>query len=93
MLNLRKAARGRPCCLRVPGVCKDSPEHSTVVLCHLRRPGDGMGIKPPDTRAVLGCHACHDWLDRRLHPDPIPEAERAGIVASALDETRDRLAP
>ena len=62
--NLRRAARGRECTLRLPGICNGDPE--TVVLAHIRRGGvGGVGLKPPDACAVLACSACHDALDRR----------------------------
>lgn len=68
-MNLRKAARGRPCQLRIPGVCNRSPD--TTVLAHIRRGGvAGVGQKPPDIVAVWACSACHDQLDRRPHEVP-----------------------
>ena len=58
--KLRKAARGAPCFLRLPG-CSPGPDNETVVLCH--RKGGGMGMKQPDTEAVTGCYSCHQKLD------------------------------
>ncbi|ELN3596614.1 DUF1364 family protein, partial [Escherichia coli] len=47
MADLRKAARGRECQVRIPGVCNGNPE--TSVLAHIRLAGlCGTGIKPPD---------------------------------------------
>ncbi len=64
MRNLRKAAKGRECQLRLPGVCTGDTE--TTVLCHIRRGNvAGVGQKPPDLCAVVACSACHDVLDRR----------------------------
>lgn len=60
MPNLRKAARGAPCCLNLPG-CAPGPENETVVLAHRR--GGGMALKQPDTEAVLACYNCHTLLD------------------------------
>jgi hypothetical protein len=63
-MNLRKLARGMSCGLRLPGVCNHDPE--TTVLCHRRIYGvAGMGQKPPDTCAFIGCGACHDVYDGR----------------------------
>lgn len=59
--NLRKAARGRDCTVRLPGVCNRDP--ATVVLAHLS--GGGMGAKRHDLHAAICCSACHDEVDRR----------------------------
>jgi hypothetical protein len=46
-MNLRKAARGRQCQVRLAGVCNH--DESTVVLAHYRLAGlSGMGMKSPD---------------------------------------------
>ena len=67
MTDLRKAARGQPCLIRVPGVCNGNPE--TTVLCHVRMIGiSGYGLKAPDLIAALGCSSCHDFVDNRRHP-------------------------
>lgn len=45
MANLRKAARGRECTVRIPGYCNGNPE--TSVLAHYRLAGTcGTGCKP-----------------------------------------------
>ncbi|MDF7658341.1 DUF1364 domain-containing protein [Erwiniaceae bacterium L1_54_6] len=65
MKYLRKAARGRECQLRVPGVCNFNPE--TTVLAHYRLAGTcGTGIKPNDAQAAFACSACHDAVDGRI---------------------------
>jgi hypothetical protein len=64
MADLRKAARGRECQVRIPGVCNGNPE--TTVLTHIRIAGlCGTGIKPPDLIAAIACSSCHDEIDRR----------------------------
>ena len=60
MTNLRKAARGAPCFLWLPG-CSPGPDNETVVLCH--RKGAGIARKSDDDDAVLGCARCHAALD------------------------------
>ncbi|STJ45117.1 DLP12 prophage [Escherichia coli] len=66
MADLRKAARGRECQVRIPGVCNGNPE--TSVLAHIRLTGlCGTGTKPPDLIATIACSACHDEIDRRTH--------------------------
>jgi hypothetical protein len=68
MSRIRRSAQGKPCQLRVPGVCNG--DWSTTVHAHVRRAGvGGMGLKPPDLCGVRACHACHDWLDRRNQSD------------------------
>ena len=60
--NLRKAARGRDCMVRLENVCSHDPE--TVVLAHFRLAGiSGMGLKPPDAIASFCCAACHSYVD------------------------------
>ena len=66
MADLRKAARGRECQVRIPGVCNGNSE--TSVLAHIRLAGlCGTGIKPPDLIATIACSDCHDEIDRRTH--------------------------
>jgi hypothetical protein len=50
--KLTKAARGRDCQVRVPGVCNGNPE--TTVLAHYRLAGTSWS-----------CSACHDYVDGR----------------------------
>ncbi|NUU68448.1 DUF1364 domain-containing protein [Enterobacteriaceae bacterium BIT-l23] len=65
MANLRKAARGRECQIRIPGVCNGNPE--TSVLTHYRMSGTcGVGCKPDDTQGAIGCNCCHDAVDGRI---------------------------
>lgn len=63
--KLTKAARGRDCQIRVPGVCNGDPE--TTVLAHFRMSGTrcGTGLKPNDLQGAWACSACHDAVDGR----------------------------
>ena len=64
MANLRKAARGRKCTVRIPGYCNGNPE--TSVLAHYRLAGTcGTGYKPDDTQAAIACNGYHDVIDGR----------------------------
>lgn len=67
-MNLREAARGKPCQARIPEVCNGRNE--TVVLAHIGIPGiRGMGTKPCDLSALWCCSDCHDVIDgRAMHP-------------------------
>ena len=64
-----KAACGRDCQIRIPGVCNGNPE--TTVLAHLRLAGTrcGTGLKPHDLQAAWACSACHDAVDARRKTD------------------------
>ena len=77
MTDLCKAARGRECQVRIPGVCNGNDE--TSVLAHIRLAGlCGTGIKPPDLIATIACSACHDEIDRRTR---LVDAEYAHVCA------------
>lgn len=86
MADLRKAARGRECQVRIPGVCNGNPE--TSVLAHIRLAGlCCTGIKPPDLIATIACSACHDEIDRRTHISAEGQAYRdnvARIIKNAM---------
>jgi hypothetical protein len=59
---LRKAAAGRPCQVRLPGICNHDPE--TVVLAHFRIMGvSGMALKSPDFVGAHACSMCHHAVD------------------------------
>lgn len=64
MTAARKAAKGMPCMIRLPG-CDGGGE--TTVLCHYRLAGYcGTGIKPDDTAfGAWGCSHCHAVADGR----------------------------
>lgn len=62
-MNLRAAAKGKPCMIRLEGICNGNPE--TTVLCHFRLVGvSGMGMKSPDLIGAWGCSACHQVVDK-----------------------------
>lgn len=75
--KIRAFARGRDCTLRLPG-CNHDP--GTTVLAHLPCGHGGMGMKSPDTVAVLACSCCHDLIDGRRKP--------AGFVLEIRDVLR-----
>lgn len=63
--KLTRAARGRDCQVRIPGVCNGNPE--TTVLAHYRMAGTcGVGCKPNDLQGAWACSACHDVIDGRV---------------------------
>jgi hypothetical protein len=64
MKDLRTFARGKPCMVRLAGICNFNPE--TTVLAHIRRANvAGMGQKPSNLCALFACSACHDVIDGR----------------------------
>ena len=85
MKDLRKAAKGRDCQARFPGYC--AFDAATTVLCHVRRGGiAGVGQKPCDLAAFIGCHVCHDIADGRRKSE-IPDDELNGYILDAVCRT------
>lgn len=65
-MKLRKAAKGRPCMVRIPNVC--THDESTVVLAHFRMSGvSGMGMKANDLLGAWACYSCHAEIDGQTH--------------------------
>lgn len=63
-MNLRQYARGKPCQIRLVGIC--NRDDTTTVLCHVRLMGiTGTGLKADDVLGAWGCSACHEWTERR----------------------------
>lgn len=68
MTYLRRAAKDKPCMVRLPHICNG--DIRTTVLAHVRLAGiSGMGLKSPDLIGAWACSACHDAIDRRSHTD------------------------
>jgi hypothetical protein len=61
---MQKAAKGRPCTLRIPNVHRLDPENSTSVLCHAPFTGRS-GMRDKDWWAAIGCFKCHEYVDYR----------------------------
>ena len=62
-----KSARGKPCQIRIPGVCKVAPDNETTVSCHLN--GAGMATKYSSIHIAYGCDKCHNVVDGRVRTD------------------------
>lgn len=63
--HLLAMARGRPCLLRVRGVCNHDP--ATTVAAHSNwreHGGKGGARKADDCYSAWACSACHAWLDQ-----------------------------
>ena len=88
-MNLRKAARGQPCLIRLP-CCSGDPE--TTVLCHYRLAGfSGMGMKSPDEFGAFGCDRCHAVVDGRAKLEGWTRAEIRLAHAEAVMRTQELL--
>ncbi len=90
MSKLRKAARGRPCMVRIPYICNGDP--ATTVLAHYRLAGcNGMGLKPDDALGAWCCSACHDAVDGRNTQGYLTREEFRLMHAEGVMRTFDAL--
>ncbi|MDT4321247.1 nuclease domain-containing protein [Klebsiella aerogenes] len=66
MADLRKAARGRECTVRIPGLLQWTKTQKPVCW-RITDNGSGCGTacKPDDTQAAIACNCCHDLIDGR----------------------------
>lgn len=81
MTDQRRAARGQPCMVRLPG-CTGGGEDT--VLAHYRLAGTcGIGRKPDDAQGAWCCHVCHDICDGRR---PLPDGYTRDAVRLAHAE-------
>lgn len=84
--KVRNSAKGKPCTLAFPGICRGGTE--TTVLAHIRDRHKGMGIKASDHSAVYACFHCHAYLDTGHGTKPLmPDIELAWSVITALQVT------
>lgn len=72
--KLLALAKGAPCLIAVPGICRGNRQ--TVVACHSNwlDHGKGVGLKAHDCFIAFGCQDCHDAIDGRT--PRIPQADR-----------------
>jgi hypothetical protein len=92
--DLRSYARGKPCQVRLPGICTHDTE--TTVLAHPRLAGiTGVGMKAPDELGAWCCGACHDAIDRRAHTDLdrdyVTQAHYEGILRTQAALLREEV--
>lgn len=64
LTKIQKFAKGKACQLRIPGICRTTPENQDCVLCHAPHPNRG-GMRKDDHWGAVGCVPCHDVVDRR----------------------------
>lgn len=71
MVNLRKAAKGQMCQIRITATAITI---ETSVLAHYRLAGTcGTATKPHDMQAAIACSSCHDLIDGRVKPAITPK--------------------
>lgn len=92
--NLRSYAAGKPCQVRLPGICNHDP--MTTVLAHPRLAGiTGVSMKAPDELGAWACSACHDAIDRRAHTDLdreyVMQAHYEGILRTQAALLREEI--
>jgi hypothetical protein len=85
-MNLRAAAQGMPCKVRLPDVCNGNTE--TTVLAHYRMIGlSGIGMKAPDWLGADACSACHEYCD--THKDAETQLAFAqGVFRTIADRVK-----
>lgn len=83
--KLRKFAKGKPCTLRLAGVCVDDSSHETTVMCHLSVGMRGIGMKTNDLFSIHACHACHDVLDRRRTDIEVDDSDVLHALCRTID--------
>jgi|GEM_PF-1215044 len=66
MSKITESARGKPCQIRIVGVC--SHDESTTVYVHYRRLylAAGIGLAPSDLFGAYACAACQAAVEGRL---------------------------
>lgn len=83
-------AKGQPCTLRIPKVCRGGIE--TTVPCHVRDKHKGMGQKSSDSSVAFGCMWCHAYLDIDHGTKPmVSDAVLLQCVIDGLLETQEIL--
>lgn len=83
--KIRRFARGRPCALRIPGVCSDNGANTCA--CHVNSNRKGTGNKSPDLFTVIGCPSCHRWMDSEW-AGKVSKDQRDAEILRAMIETQ-----
>lgn len=81
LTTIQRFAKGKPCMLRIPGVCRTTPDNEDTCLCHAPFPNRG-GMREADWWGSVGCHACHAYIDKRMYIGAtVPVIERHWLPA------------
>ena len=89
LTKIQKFARGKPCSLRIPGVCRPAPDNETTVLAHAPYSGR-HGSRRDDFWGCPSCFECHQFMDI----DAMNESEREyrmGMWMPAIHEWQEML--
>ena len=62
LTKIQKFAQGKACQLRIPGVCRTTPDNEDTCLCHAPHPNRG-GMRKDDHWGAVGCSKCHSLID------------------------------
>lgn len=62
--HIMAMAMGKPCLMRVPGVCNNDPETTVAAHSNSHEHGKAGARKADDCYSVWACYACHAWLDQ-----------------------------
>lgn len=65
MSKIRESARNEDCTVRLPGVCKWSPEYTVWSHAPWAAGGKGRAIKAIDLCGCYACTACDAVIDRQ----------------------------
>jgi hypothetical protein len=83
MSALTDYAKGKPCLIRLPGICTFLDEQT--VPCHVPLMGyHGTGIKMDDWFYAFGCFNCHDACDRRRYKELEPTYVRICLLEGMI---------
>ena len=77
--RLLDLAKGKPCLLRVPGVCQGGIETTVAAHSNWAIHGKAGARKADDQYTAWGCMACHQWLDQ----GPAPRAQKEAVFMAA----------
>lgn len=77
--RLLDLAKGKPCLLRVPGVCQGGNETTVAAHSNSSCHGKAGARKADDQYSAWGCMACHSWLDQ----GPAPRAQKKTVFMAA----------
>lgn len=82
-------SRGRPCKLRIAGICTGGGEDT--VFAHIRDQHTGRSIKASDVSGADACRACHAKFDGHAG-DPLSQEDWLFYAVRGLQETlEDRI--
>lgn len=89
-LKVTSHAKGQPCTVNFPKVCRGGTE--TTISAHIRDRHKGMGTKASDHSIVFSCFWCHTYLDEGHAKKPlISNEELYACIIAGLQQTMEIL--